>query len=149
LTKTEKIELYLIALLLFLVLLFSAPLSTSIKLSIVIFYSAGLLFFQSLCRDLYYLFVKRAVKPDFSEPIVRQCICVESSVGVLIVMVGLLLLITNIDARVIFNIYILIFVMAVVLLSGFLIKDYVIEWNPWKISKEKDHINIIFSLKKP
>ena len=92
--------------------------------------------------------MKRAVKSDLSGPIVRQCMCVESSVGVLIVMVGLLLLITNIDARVIFNIYMLIFVMAVVLLSGFLIKDYVIEWNPWKISKEKDHINIIFSLKK-
>jgi len=39
--------------------------------------------------------------------------------------------------------------MSVVLLSGFLIKDYVIEWNPWKLSKEKDHMNIIFSLKKP
>jgi len=147
--KTETIELCLIALLLFSVLLFADFLSAPIKLSTVIFYSAGLLFCQSLCRDLWYLFVKRAVKSDFSEPIVRQCMCVESSVGVLIVMVGLLLLITNIDARVIFNIYILIFVMAVVLLSGFLIKDYVIEWNPWKISKEKDHMNIIFSLKKP
>ena len=148
-TKTEITELCLIAVLLFSAFLFAEVLSTSMKLSTAIFYSAGLLFFQSLCRDLWYLFVKRAVKKDISEPIVRQCMCVESSVGVLITVVGLLMLIANIDVRVIFNLYTMIFVMAVVLLSGFLIKDYVIEWNPWKLSKEKDHMNVIFSLKKP
>ena len=148
-TKAETTELCLIALLLFAAFLVGNLLNTSIRLSTVIFYSAGLLFFQSLCRDLWYLFVKRAVKTELSEPIVRQCMCVESSVGVLIVMVGLLLLITNLDVRIVFNVYLLIFVMAVVLLSGFLFKDYVIEWNPWKLSKEKDHMNIIFSLKKP
>ena len=63
-------------------------------------------------------------------------------------MVGLLQLITNVDVKIVFNVYLLIFVMVVVLLSGFLIKDYVIEWNPWELSKEKDHMNIIFSLKK-
>ena len=40
-------------------------------------------------------------------------------------MVGLLLLITNIDVKIVFNVYLLIFVMAVVLLSGFLIKGYI------------------------
>ena len=148
-TKTEIAELCLIALLLFSVLLFADFLSASIELSTAIFYSAGLLLFQGLCRDLWYLFVKRTVRTDLSEPIVRQCMCVESSVGVLIFIVGLLLLITNIDVKIVFNVYLLIFVMSVVLLSGFLIKDYVIEWNPWKLSKEKDHMNIIFSLKKP
>ena len=32
---------------------------------------------------------------------------------------------------------------------GFLIKDLVFQWSPWKVRREKDHLNIIFSRKTP
>ena len=37
---------------------------------------------------------------------------------------------------------------ALVLLSGFGLKDYVFEWNPWRIRRDPDHINLVFTLKR-
>lgn len=28
---------------------------------------------------------------------------------------------------------------------GFVIKDYVLEWSPWRIRRDKDHMNIVFT----
>ena len=31
-----------------------------------------------------------------------------------------------------------------VLVAGFLLKDFVFEWSPWKIYREKNHAQVIF-----
>ena len=32
--------------------------------------------------------------------------------------------------------------------AGFLLKDFVFEWSPWKIYREKDHAQVIFRWRK-
>ena len=35
-----------------------------------------------------------------------------------------------------------------VLAIGFAIKDFVFEWRPFRIRREKDHVNLVFSWKR-
>lgn len=74
--------------------------------------------------------------------------CVESTVGMLGVIVGLLIFSSNIDFIVSLNKISFIIIMSTVLIIGFVLKDYVIEWSPWRIYKEKDHMNIVFAWNK-
>jgi len=147
-TVTEKTELCIIATLLALLTLLLNALNVEIKFSMVVLYSASLLFCQSLCRDLWYLYTKRNRLQTEVQPVVRQCMCVESTVGVFGVVVGILLFSSTFDITVTLSKIILLSIMCVILLGGFLIKDYVIEWNPWRLYKEKDHMNIVFSWNK-
>ena len=147
-TVTEKVELCIIAILLVLAaLLFNAP-TVGVKFSMVIVYCASLLFGQSLLRDLWYLYAKRNRSLTKAKPVIRQCMCVESTVGVLGLVLGILLLSSTFDIEVMLSKIVLLSLMCLILLGGFLIKDYVVEWNPWRLYKEKDHMNIIFSWKK-
>ena len=147
-TVTEKTELCIIATLLALLTLLFNALNVEIKFSVVVLYSASLLFCQSLCRDLWYLYTKRNRLQTEVQPVVRQCMCVESTVGVFGVVVGVLLFSSTFDITVTLSKIILLSLVCVILLGGFLIKDYVIEWNPWRLYKEKDHMNIVFSWNK-
>ena len=147
-TVTEKTELCIIATLLALLTLLLNALNVEIKFSMVVLYSASLLFCQSLCRDLWYLYTKRNRLQTEVQPVVRQCMCVESTVGVFGVVVGVLLFSSTFDITVTLSKIILLSLVCVILLGGFLIKDYVIEWNPWRLYKEKDHMNIVFSWNK-
>jgi hypothetical protein len=38
--------------------------------------------------------------------------------------------------------------MVVAMTCGFLLKDLVFEWSPWKIYREKDHAQVIFRWRK-
>lgn len=147
-TNTEKVELYLIALFIVLLVLLHSVSEFDIKFSIVVLYSASLLFCQSLFRDLWYLYAKRNRDRDKEQPIVRQCMCVESTVGVLGVLIGLLLFSSALDTNVTLSTPIFLSLASMVLIGGFLMKDYVLEWNPWRLYKEQDHMNIVFSWKK-
>ena len=148
-TVTEKVELFLIVLFLVLLIFVLNASEQATKLSIVVLYSASLLFCQSLLRDLWYLYAKRNLNKDVNQTITRQCMCVESTVGMLGVVIGLLLFSSAFDISVILNKVTLLSLASIILVGGFFIKDYVIEWNPWRLYKEKDHMNIIFSWKKP
>ncbi len=147
-THTEKIELILIVVVLTFVLLFSYRLPAQINLSTLVLSLASVLLLQGLIRDLWYLYSKRKVD-SLDNPVKHvQCMCLESTIGFSGILIGLLLLSSNIDGDVGISGVLWPCILAVVLTGGFLIKDLVIEWNPWRIYKEKDHINIVFSWKK-
>jgi len=148
-TAAEKNELLILTLLISLLALMVKIPEQSFKFSMVVLYCTSLLFCQSLVRDLWYLYAKRKHDKSAIKPIVRQCMCVESTVGVFGVVIGLLIFSSTIDFDVKLNQFFLLGLACAVLVSGFFIKDYVIEWNPWRLYKEKDHMNIIFSWTKP
>lgn len=145
----EKTELILITLLLLAVLVvgrLSLPVASSF--SNLVLSAASLLLLQSLFRDLWYLFSQRFKQNSGSQVKQIQCMCVESTVGILGVVIGLLLFFTQLDIYVAMNITRWLLLIGGVLVAGFLIKDYVFEWNPWRVYKDKDHLNIVFSWKK-
>lgn len=147
-SRTEKSELLLIALLLIGVLLVEAVLPAKLRFSNVVLYAASLLLLQSLFRDLWYLFASRFKETSDSQVKEMQCMCVESTVGIVGVVIGLLLFFTQIDVYLTMSTILWLTLVGGVLIGGFFIKDYVFMWNPWRIYKDKDHLNIVFSWKK-
>jgi hypothetical protein len=70
--------------------------------------------------------------------------CAESTIGMTGIIAGVAILGVGINYLSQLGWYIL---FMVVMTIGFLIKDYVIEWNPFHLRKDKDHINIVFTWK--
>jgi hypothetical protein len=62
--------------------------------------------------------------------------------------IGALLLGSKIDQSIAMTAWTWTVLVVIVLGVGFCIKDFVFEWNPWRIYREKDHMNIIFTWKK-
>ncbi|MFT5425675.1 MAG: hypothetical protein ACI9ZT_000607 [Gammaproteobacteria bacterium] len=73
--------------------------------------------------------------------------CIESTVGMTGIVVGALLLNIGIDASISMTGWYWSVMVMVVTGFGYLIKDYVFEWNPWRICLDKDHMNIIVKWK--
>ena len=109
--------------------------------------ASALILLQSLLRDLW-LLAKTRRQPPQNPPRTGQCMCVESTVGITGVVAGLILVTCRIGTtfpmgRWSWGVF------AVVSLGmGFLMKDYVAEFKPWRIRREKDHVNIIVRWKR-
>lgn len=100
---------------------------------------------QSLVRDL--LLIARR-KPDKTKVVEAQCLCVESAVGVLGLLVGLLLLIAGATDPTPIPLWGWPLGIGLTMLATFVIKDYVFEWSPWRLRRDPDHLNIVFSRKR-
>ena len=144
----EKAELGLIFLFVIGLALTVSIIAPETRFSVVILFGSSLFFCQSLFRDLWYLYAKRRRTKDLNQVETKQCMCVESMLGLFGVILGLLLFISSFDIPITLAKGSVIAIAAAILIVGFLIKDYVFEWNPWRIYKEKDHMNIIVSWKK-
>jgi len=120
----------------------------NIQIANLVLLFSGLLLLQSLLRDISILFIQRKVLYS-TPPRVVPCMCFESAIGITGVLtgVGLIGLGTALTIKM-GQIQWTLSVTAITI-TGFLIKDLVFQWNPWKIYKEKDHLNIVFSWKKP
>jgi len=102
---------------------------------------------QSLVRDLVLLArEKRASQPGVRRK--ARCMCVESTVGATGVVAGVALLGSGIDGSVVMNNWVWSVLVMAIMALGFVIKDYVVEWSPWRIRRDKDHMNIVFTWKK-
>ncbi len=104
----------------------------------------GLLFlFQTLVRDIVLLTalrrIPRAILPS------AQCICLESAIGFIPVIAAGSLLWSGLSRPIILPCTLWPITIAAVLLLGFWLKDYVVEWNPWRIRRDPDHVNMLFS----
>jgi hypothetical protein len=151
-TTFEKIELSLIplaglALYLFapaLPLLFPAQLGVGRLLTLI----SALLLFQGLVRDLFLLAKqKRMVR---SQPAMQQqplrSMCLESTLGVmgLLLGAGLIGLGWYNDPPLMLPDWAWGCLLMLVMSVGFVIKDLVIDSRPWRIRRDKDHMNILF-----
>ena len=109
--------------------------------------SSVLLLFQGLVRDCWIL-INAKRKPQHDKQRVGTCMCLESTVGVVGVMAGLILLGMGISYSMKMVPWRWSLFSFLTLILGFFMKDFVFEWNPWRIRREKDHINLVFIWKK-
>jgi len=98
---------------------------------------------QTLVRDLY---LYRQLKASGSNPpkgVESRCFCLESGIGMIAVIAGLLLFTGSFGGRIELSTMQWILAVVVLLVSNFLLKDFVFSWNPWRIYRDPDHLNII------
>ena len=115
--------------------------STSPLWQIVLGLSA-LLLAQSLVRDVAILVRSRRLKSN--EPRKEaQCLCLESTVGLTGVIAGLALIGLGSSHQIAISRWEFFLAVAGTMALGFIIKDFVISWNPFDVRREKDHLNLI------
>jgi hypothetical protein len=134
-TRAERIELGLMAMTVAVVAWSTPDLRWTPAVGALIGYGAALLLAQGLVRDVAKLVQRRVASAQ------RQriaCLCAESSVGIGLLTIAIGLTLAGITEPVTISRGVLVAGVAVVLIFGFVAKDYVIT-----IRREKDHARII------
>lgn len=104
----------------------------------------GLLFLgQTLLRDLWLMWKQRGISRSAMPA--AQCTCLESVVGFAPVIVSLVLLSSGRGGSVQVSAWLWVVISAIVMLAGFVVKDFVLEWNPLRIRREPEHVNWRFA----
>jgi hypothetical protein len=145
-TTAEEIEVTLIPFVGAAIWLMGKWLPTDIGIGSLLIASSVLLLFQGLLRDLW-LLSKRKRDTQFGERQEALCMCVESTVGVTGVVAGLIVLGSAINWPVPMSPWIWSVLAVAIFIIGFAIKDFIFEWRPFRIRRDKDHLNIVFSWK--
>ena len=101
-------------------------------------YGAALLLGQGLLRDLAIIARRKLKGEEKPEGARLSCLCAESSLGLLVIALGSAMLLVGIEDAVVFGQQNLTLTVSGVLVTGFLIKDYVVI-----VRKEKGHQNLI------
>ena len=144
---SEKCEVLLIGIFVLLMAsYFALLLPVNIKLGSLLLYCSALLLLQGLIRDLYHYFPQNPL--DGSSVKYAQCICLESSIGVIGLLAGFIVTFSSIDFQLSLSPQVWTLLLSVVLIIGFLLKDWVFHWQPIGLRREKNHMNVIFVFKK-
>ncbi len=144
----EKFELGLIIIVAIGIRAAGILLPDQIRLGSLLLGASALLLFQSLIRDLWLLAKARRTAATIPPRRVARCMCVESTMGISGVAIGLITLACGIGTQVSMGKWCWSGIALLVFGTGFLIKDYVLESNPFRIRRDKDHVNIIVRWKK-
>jgi F0F1-type ATP synthase assembly protein I len=104
------------------------------------------LLLQGLVRDLCLLARERR-KSQRNPPRAVQCMCVESTLGASGIVAGLVLLGSAYDGQIAMAPWGWSVLVLVTMAMGFAMKDLVVGWNPWRIFRDPDHMNIVFTWK--
>jgi hypothetical protein len=152
-TTFEKIELGLIplaglAFYLFapaLPLLFPAQLGVGRLLTLI----SALLLFQGLVRDVFLLAKQKRMAQHQQAPKPLRSMCLESTVGVLGLLLGAGLsgVGWDSDPPLVMAAWAWGVLVVLIMSVGFAMKDLVIDSRPWRIRRDKDHMNILFKWK--
>jgi len=97
---------------------------------------------QTLVRDLVLYAASRRDRKS-QQRREAQCFCVESGVGVLMVLFGLVLFLGGLGGTVSLQTTGWLIMLGVLLGVNYLMKDLVFGWNPWRVYRDPDHLNII------
>ena len=146
-TTAERIELALIPFMGVAVWLIAERLPAQIGVGSLLLAASVLLLLQGLIRDLWLLF-KRRQQAKTGTRQEALCMCVESTVGVTGVVAGLIVLGSAADSALFVDRTLWTILSVSVLVIGFVIKDFVFEWRPFRIRRDKDHVNLVFSWKR-
>lgn len=146
-TPAEKIELALIPMIGLAGWFSAGRLPANISIGLLLLGASVLLLLQGLIRDLW-LISRRDQQAQPGAPQAALCMCVESTVGVTGIVAGLVVLGSAIDSKLSPS-PLLISILAVGILSfGFAVKDLILEFRPFRLRRDKDHLNIVFSWKR-
>ena len=99
---------------------------------------------QGGLRDLWLLHLARIQPPDAPRRRL-PCMCLESSVGLTGLLLGVVLALTGVGGHVMLTPARWMLLAAGVLALGFLAKDLVITWRPLGLRRDPDHHTIIFT----
>ena len=146
-TAAEKFELALIPVVGMISWLMAARLPAQISTGALLLGASVLLLLQGLIRDLW-IISRRNRQSQVGAHQEALCMCVESTVGVTGVLAGLIILGSSIDSTLSANPPLISFLTIGVLTIGFAIKDFILELRPFRIRRDKDHLNIVFSWKR-
>ncbi len=127
--------------------LITLRLPSHISVGYLLLGSSVLLLFQGLIRDLW-LISRRNRRTQSEQPQQALCMCVESTVGVMGVAAGLVILGSASDFQLSVGSWAWSALAVAVLAIGFAIKDFVFEWRPFRVRRDKDHLNIVFNWKR-
>ncbi len=144
---SEKVELGLIFLATGIVWAAAPLLPSTLTVGKMLFFLTLLVFVQSLVRDLYRLAASRRMAA--SEKVEMQCMCLETTLGVTTLLLAVVLMACGIGRPLVWTRWEMTELTLVAMVGCFLIKDLVLEWNPWRIRYDKNHINIIVRWRKP
>jgi hypothetical protein len=118
-----------------------------LDLGVVVAGGALLILGQGFFRDLWLLREARRQKAAAPAREAR-CMCVESALGLTGVVAGIGLVGFGLTRPVAVSAAGLAAGVAAAMIAGFLLKDFVFEWSPWKIYREKNHAQVIFRWRK-
>ena len=141
----ELIFLFLVVALLYFVAS-SGSLPEKLSVGYFFLYTAGLSFSQSLVRDVTILVSHKKTSADNQRECF--CLCLESSFGLIVLVIGLVLSFLLQTPKVLMDTTRWISWTTLILLFSFAIKDYVLLLNPIRIEKDRNHLNIILRWKK-
>ena len=145
-TLAEKIELGLIPAVGAAFWVSTPVLPPRVEVGNLVLYAAALLLLQGLLRDLW-LWVKAKRAMQMGSPRVAQCMCVESTLGITGIAIGAILTTAGLGKPIVMDAWRWSVPAVLVMMIGFLIKDYVLESSPWRIRRDIDHVNILIGWK--
>ena len=147
-TRTfERVELALIGLVCVVVAVAGARFGGTYSLGELVLYGAAALLAQSLVRDLWLLSQARKAEGS-GQPRKARCMCIESTIGMAGVLAGGLLMLAGIGPGVTLGAVHVAAGLGLILIGGFLVKDWVFTWSPFRLLRDPDHINIVVTLRK-
>jgi len=145
-TRSEWIELMVIAVLAPVCWLVWPQLPTAMPLWQIVLELSAVLLAQSLVRDVTILLRNRRFAA-IGHRKEAQCFCMESTAGVTGVVMGTSLAALGVSTQVVISQWEFCLAILATMSLGFAIKDLVISWNPFGLRREKDHLNLIVQWK--
>lgn len=152
--KREKIEVACIMVVIFGLYFYAKTFNQDISFGRLLLGCSALLLLQGLIRDVCILFfsrkknVQNLSNNDEDDKVKMPCMCIESTLGMLGIIIGGVLLFAASGMNIQMTTHTWWVLLSSVVIVGFLVKDYVLHWDPWKIAKEREHINVLFGFKK-
>ncbi len=144
--RLEWFELGLIVLVTVLTWVMAGRLPLVMGLGRILLICSALLLFQGLLRDLVLLHRSTREKQQ-ANPRQALCMCMESTVGITGIVAGSILLLGGFSHSIGMSEVYWTGLIGLTLVTGFLIKDLVIETGPLRIVRDPDHVNIIVKWK--
>ncbi len=141
-TNAEKVEITSIPLVGIGFWLLASDLPHKLDLGTLLATMSILLLFQGLVRDLWLL--AKNGRAQSSAPRTARCMCMETTLGVSGLVAGAILLGAGIGRTIVVAKWEWSLMAMAIMGAGFLIKDFVIHSSPWRIRRDKDHMNIVF-----
>jgi hypothetical protein len=140
-TRAQWIELAMIFIVAIIGWLVWPHFSIAMPLWQIVLGASALLLAQSLVRDVAILLRSQRSAANESRK-EAQCFCLESTVGLTGIIAGLTLIGLGSSHQIAISHWEFSIAIAGTMIMGFIIKDFVISWNPFGLRREKDHLNL-------
>jgi len=143
-TFAEQIECSLIVAFALTAFVFKDVIPIPQSLSYACIYLSALLLLQGLIRDVYYLYLgMNSSKQKVTKATPILGLCIESTIGAIGIIVGLSMFFFVSELHIQLPAIVWVSSIIVVVVFGFLVKDYVVEFLPFRLRQDINHMNVI------